>query len=72
MAGSKGEVQKWYHEAWTGIRGTRIVLQARKLSHASVVTNSGRHKTNEVRGTENAEAWLEIPLRAVAEAKPKE
>lgn len=37
----------------------------------SVVDNSGRHKAQRATGTENAEAWIESPLRSVAEAKPK-
>ncbi len=65
------DTRVWHHETGHGLRGTRIVLQARKLSRARVVANTGRHKTNEIAGTENAEAWLEIPLRAIAEAKSR-
>lgn len=60
----------WHHNINDGLKGTRIVLRARKISGPYVIEGSGRHRTQEVRGTENAEAWIEIPLRAVAERKP--
>lgn len=58
------------HEKGEGIRGSRIVMRARKLGKPRLIQGSGRHKTNEIHGTENAEAWIEIPIRSVAEKKP--
>jgi hypothetical protein len=45
---------------------------ARKLGRPTVENHTGRHKTNQIVGTENAEAWIETPLRAVLEKKPSE
>lgn len=64
-----GAKANWHYEQDTGIKGARIVLRARKMVGPFVVQGSGAHKAQEARGTENAEAWIEIPLRTVAERK---
>jgi hypothetical protein len=69
MASSKDNVA-WSYDAWRGLRGGRIVMQARKLSDHHLIRGSHTHKAQQVVGSVNAEAWIEIPLRAVAEKKP--
>lgn len=71
MKDEKGSVAKWSYDTWSGIKGSRIVLRARKLGKPVLLQGSGSHKIQQVSGTENAEAWIEIPLRSVADAVPK-
>lgn len=66
---AKALVKTWHHEVGNGIRGTRIVLMARDIAKVRVESNSGRHQAQVTHGSNNAEAWLEIPLRAIAEKK---
>lgn len=51
------------------LKGTRIVLRARKVVIPSVVASSGRHNAMQTHGTENAQAWIEVPARWVGEKK---
>ena len=61
----------WHYEANHGLKGTRIILRARRITKTALVEGSGSHRAQQTTGQENAEAWIEIPLRAVVEAKPK-
>jgi len=59
----------WHTTAGDGLLGERIVLRARKPGRWMLVQSSGKHRTNETCGTEKAEAWIEIPKRAIAERR---
>ena len=60
----------WCYDARDGIKGTRIVLRARRIAKGVLVKGSSTHRAQQTTGQENAEAWIEIPLRAVVERKP--
>lgn len=62
---------KWHYAANDGLKGSRIVLRSRKLGKAFVVHGSHTHRAAQICGSDNCEAWIEIPLRPVVEAKPR-
>ena len=67
MSGEGG--RRWHLGQNDGIRGSRIVLVARKLGKERLIQASSAHKSSEIVGHQNAAAWIEIPLRAAVEAK---
>ena len=57
----------WRYGQNEGIRGAKIVLTARKVTAGEVGNRTHTHKAGMAVGDRDAEAWIERPLRAVAE-----
>lgn len=69
MSKGSGSVKKWEADMSVGLVGTRIVLHARDIRGPYVIPSSGKHRSMQAVGTENAMAWIESPRRWKAEQK---
>lgn len=56
----------FHYEEQAGIRGERIVVQARKLSAVSVINRTGTHKAQQVVARDTAEAWIEKARKVIS------
>ena len=57
----------WRYGQNDGIRGAKIVLTARKVTTGEVGNRTHTDKAGVAVGDRDAEAWIERPLKAVAE-----
>ena len=54
-----------YTEVGTVIKGNIIKAEARKISKPSVITKTGRHKTNQITLKDNAVCVIERKLKFI-------
>ena len=53
---------KWYTQQNDGVRGERIVVEARRIKSPQAISGAtGRHGAMQTVAKQNAKAWIELP-----------
>jgi hypothetical protein len=51
----------WHDKAADGLRGQKLVIQARKIDSPRLIAGSHAHRQQQTVARDNARAWIDVP-----------